>query len=230
MCARNAICEAPVMLIFNLLRRKLMNSKLAAILTGLILLITSPAWGTTLTWNFDSPAGNLGNSHTYTVSGVSVTATGFSAAGVSNETALFGKTEGGDESGLGIAAEDDHEIAGSEFIQFDISDVANLTSGSIVMGSVQSGETFEIFGSNTLGDIGTMLASGGSTYNSVQFMLPASFANYKYLGVKAGNDDVLVQSLTLNTSSVPEPATFWLFGSALLLGPLMLRRLRSQEV
>jgi hypothetical protein len=206
-----------------------MNSKLAAILAGFILLITSPAWGTTLTWNFDSPTGNLGNSHTYTVNGVSVTAMGFSAPGTANATALFGKAAGANERGLGIASQAEHEIGGSLFVQFDISGVLNVTSGGMVIDSVEPGEAFAIFGSNTLGDPGTMLFSGGSALSDVLFMLPSSFKNYKYISVKGTRNQVLANSLTLNTSSVPEPATFWLFGSALLLGPLMLQRLRSQQ-
>src|SRR5579885_1785069 len=99
----------------------------------------------------------------------------------------------------------------------------------MVIDSVEPGEAFAIFGSNTLGDPGTMLFSGGSALSEVLFMLPSSFKNYKYISDKGTSNQVLANSLTLNTSSVPEPATFWLFGSALLLGPLMLQRLRSQQ-
>lgn len=207
-----------------------MNSRLVALLAGAAMLMTAPVWATTTTWSFASPAGTLGNSQVYTVNGVSITAYGFSAA--NSGTNLFGKAEGGDENGVGIASEDDHEISGSEFVQFDLSQVLSDLhpgSGSIQVGSVQSGEGFQIWGSNSLGSPGTALASGGSAADGKWFSLPPNFDSYKYLGLSATGGDVLAGALSFSSSTVPEPATFWMFTGALGLGLLMFRRFRLES-
>ena len=73
--------------------------------------------------NFNSHVGHLGSSQAYTQSGLSVTATGYSAPstlGHPNTTDLFGKNNGGDENGVGLYGYTDSEInKGTDFIQLN---------------------------------------------------------------------------------------------------------------
>ena len=80
--------------------------------------------------NFNSVPGNLGNSHSYTVSGLTVVATGYASNGV--QTALFGKNAGGDENGLGLYGYTDNEITGpgTDFIQLDVNSILASVSSA----------------------------------------------------------------------------------------------------
>ena len=85
-----------------------------------------------VTFKFSNPSGNLGVSHTYTVSGLSIIAKGFDQN--NNPTALWGKNGGGNEDGLGLANDDtgDHEIEYLKgFVQLDVSGLFNkVVAGS----------------------------------------------------------------------------------------------------
>src|SRR5579872_6598714 len=99
---------------------------------GLAALAAGTAANAGVTINFNSAPGNLGNTHIYTSSGLTVTATGYSAA--STQTALYGKNGSGDEKGLGLGADPtgDNEIyyPGSDFIQLDVHNLFGLATGA----------------------------------------------------------------------------------------------------
>ncbi|HUY14623.1 MAG TPA: PEP-CTERM sorting domain-containing protein [Terriglobia bacterium] len=191
-----------------------------AAIIGAAMLLATTTWANTnpITWNFDSPTGVLGTSHTYTAGGITLTAYGFS--NMNSPTDLYGKNLGGDEQGLGIAGLPNNEIGGSAFVQIDLTPLlAQFTSGFLSIGSVQSGENYDIWVSNTLGQLGTEIIPNG-TGNDTQ--IPISFVDGSpYLGISAGTSgNVLLSTLSVS----PEPTSLSLFGIGLFLAAFLVRR------
>jgi hypothetical protein len=149
----------------------------------------------TAVWNFLNPLGQLGSTQAYTVNGITITAHGYYNNG--SATNLYAKNEGGDETGLGLAYENDHEVDTNGFIQLDLQNViaSGASSVSLSIGSVQSGEKYNVYGSNTLGSIGTLLISN-STKDSTLFTVP-SYPNYRYIAIRATSGDVVLISLSI---------------------------------
>lgn len=177
------------------------------------------------TYDFSTPTGDLGTQETYTNNGVSIVAYGFE--GAFDSTRLWGKNDGPGERGLGLKHEEDHEIDTHDFVQLNLSDLwdESPTSVSVAIGSVQSRESWKIYGSNTLGSLGTLLFTG-TTDAPATFGLVPMPSGYQYLGVRAGAGNVLVSSLTANTAPVPEPGPLALLASGLLAVVVMGRRRR----
>src|SRR5256885_8408145 len=128
-----------------------------AALSGIFILAASSASATIVTWNLN-PQGleqAVGSSnHTFTVSGYSITAYGYTIAS-SGDTplGLYYKNQGSDEVGLGIVGPTDHELQASggmplQYIQLDLGALFAsgklITDGKIEVGSVQSGEAFSL--------------------------------------------------------------------------------------
>ena len=190
--------------------------------TFTLFLVISAAKASTIPFAFSAPNGSLGFSHTYVDSGYSITARGYTGVNSSNTIGtainLYGKNGGGDETGLGIAATGDYEIAGNDYIQLDFTDVKSKLlnpTGQLMIGSVQSGESYRIYGSNTLGMAGTMLLPSG-TIDGKFFDIP-HFNSYSYFSISAPKGDVLLDSASVTGptgSTVPEPGTLSLLGCA----------------
>ncbi|MCX6594427.1 MAG: carboxypeptidase regulatory-like domain-containing protein, partial [Acidobacteria bacterium] len=148
-------------------------------------------------FNFTVPAGQLGSTQPYTANGVTLTAYGYNGSGTTGTPrALFGKTAGGNENGLGIyGTSADNEITTSTFIQVDTNDLVakGATNVQMLIGSVQSGEGYDIYGSNTLGTIGTKLLSGGTSESP--FAMPG-YGTYRYISVRASAVDVLLNGIS----------------------------------
>lgn len=195
-----------------------MTKILTAVLGVSAMLGASAAAATTI--NFTNPPGDtVGTSHTYTDGGsLSVTATGYSSDGGST-TRLYGKNAGGDEIGLGLTADPagQDEIFKGGFIQLDVSNlIGNVTSAMFHFGSTTQGETWEVFGSNTAGVLGTGLLTGTNDEASHNLLGLAGWGTYQYydfvsLGTKTTDGftsgNVLLGNLAL-VPSVPEPATW----------------------
>jgi hypothetical protein len=198
--------------------KTLMRFKFAASILGAILIVASTSWAGTskITWNFDSPTGTLGTSQTYTSGGITLTAYGFSSP--SNPTDLYGKNLGTDEQGLGISGLPQDEIGGTSFVQVDLAPIMSYNNGALTIDSVQTGESYDIWISNTLGQPGTLIIANG-TMNNTAFTV--SLTQGTYLGISAGKSgNVLLNSLTVT----PEPASLALFGTGLLLAGLFFSR------
>ena len=163
--------------------------------------------------SFTAATGNLGTSHTFTVNGTSVTATGYSSTGVT--TNLYFKNFGGNETGLGLAGSPENEISGISFVQFELNNSIFAGNGAtLILGSVGAGESYSVYGSNVAGTQGTLLGSGSST--NPTFTLP-TVQPYQYVSVSAPKGNVLVQGIqTAASISVPEPGTLFLLLTGML--------------
>ena len=78
---------------------------------------------------------------------------------------LYSKNGGWNEIGLGMAADPsgDHEIFANSFVQIDLSGLlaqAQIDSLQLMIDSVQCGDGFSIWGSNTADQPGTLLMTG----------------------------------------------------------------------
>ena len=193
-----------------------------AAIVGAAMLLATTTWANTdpITWNFDSPTGMLGTSQTYTAGGITLTAYGFS--NMNSPTDLYGKNLGTGEQGLGIAGLPQNEIGGSGFVQVNLSPLfPQFSSGMLSIGSVQPGENYDIWVSNTLGVLGTEIIVNG-TGNDTQ--IPINFVDGSpYLGISAGSSGNVLLS-TLSVTSTPEPASLSLFGIGLFLAAFLVRR------
>src|SRR4030042_286146 len=193
---------------------------LKSLVFALALAWSPSAWATSFLFNFNIPTGTLGTSQTYTNNGATIPAPGFSAP--PTPTNLFGKNDGGDEFGIGISGADHNEIQTSNFVQLDLKPIWDLdaTSASMSVGSVQKGESWNLYGSNTLGTLGTLLVNGGKKDHPKTFALPGSAPTFRYLGVQAKAFDVLVSTFAATTQrppqEVPEPASLMLLGAGLV--------------
>ena len=158
----------------------------------------------------NAPVG--GSSHTYTSSGFSITAYGFdNHSGIGTAHDLFYKDQspigGAVEMGLGLVNTLDNELqAGLHFIQFDFTAAlaAGMMNGQLSVGSIQPGESFVIFGSNTLGVLGTQVSTlfGSSVDN--QFVGIRNFGQFNYYSVMAITNDVLPVAVRADLPAVPE--------------------------
>jgi hypothetical protein len=81
---------------------------------------------------------------------------------------------------------------------------AGMLNGQISVGSVQANEAFAIYGSNTLGTLGTQV---GGTFGSAfdnQFVSIANFGQFNYYSIVAAADDVLPVAIQADLPPVPE--------------------------
>ena len=161
-----------------------------------------------VTWDFNP--GNLhqpvgATSHTFTSSGFSITAYGFDrVSGPDTPHELFFKNQpdfgGAGERGLGLVGTPSNELNinpnGSipHYIQFDLSSIIGLgfTDGQIAVTSLQQGESYRIYGSDTLGQLGTQLGGtfSGLAFDEVFVNLP-NFGEYDFISIAAATGRVL---------------------------------------
>ncbi|MEY2561653.1 MAG: hypothetical protein QOG51_2068 [Verrucomicrobiota bacterium] len=176
--------------------------------------VTASSWGAVV-WDLNpnhqnAPVGS--SSHTYTSSGFSITAYGFdNHSGIGTAHDLYYKNVseigGAVEFGLGLVNTPNNEIqTGLHFIQFDFTSMlaAGMLHGQISVGSVQANEAFAIYGSNSLGTLGTQV---GGTYGSSfdnQFVSISNFGQFHYYSVVATADDVLPIAIRADLPPVPE--------------------------
>jgi hypothetical protein len=174
----------------------------------------SSAHAAIVTWDFSSQTGNLGTTESYISSGISITAAGFTSSSFAHTTDLYGKNGGGDEKGLGLNNDPDHEISGDNIIRIDFRNArtAGLTGFSFSMNSSTDGEKWKVFGSNSATSGYTLVASG--TDESVHSILGANgLFKYYFFEEDGGSgwcddDNVLLHTVGAMTAAVPEPSTW----------------------
>ncbi|MDQ2824371.1 MAG: hypothetical protein M3R29_02880 [Verrucomicrobiota bacterium] len=173
----------------------------------------SSAWATLVTWSLN-PTGvnaNVGSSSAdFTVGIYTITARGYDSPSTPHE--LYFKNLGAGERGLGLVGTVNNELQVNplNFIQLDLTSILALgfTNGQISVGSVQSGESFSLYGSNTLGLLGTKLnvTPYGSTFDEQLISVP-SFGTYKFISVVAAAVDVLPVMFQATIVPIPEAAS-----------------------
>lgn len=214
--------------------KQLVIKFMASVTFGTVALLSNQAVANTVTWSFLEHGHNLtlGNSSTFTESGYSVTAYGFAIGTPDTASALYAKYTSGnaDETGLGLVSDigTDHEIDHYHFVQIDSWISPSATLASIWLGSVQSGENAAVYGSNTLGTLGTLLASVSSDGSVV---LSSWTGSYRYFGVTdlaptAPHGNALITSLAA-TTRVPDGGTTGLLLGLGLLGIGFVARRRT---
>jgi hypothetical protein len=190
-------------------------------------LCTASAASATVDIDFGSQTGNLGSTAIYTNGGLTVTAAGYSDGFVyAAPTDLYGKSAGGDEQGVGLAADPSgqNEIYWRDplgpshlgaFVELDVSALFGLVSNAqFFMGSTTEGEQWAVYGSNIAGygwfyggasltgfdeDPHDLFDFG--TYQFYDFYSLGTFGN-------GAPGNVLLGGLALTPSSVPEPGTW----------------------
>jgi hypothetical protein len=161
--------------------------------------------------NANGSAGS--SSQTFTSGGYSLTAYGFDqVSGPDTGHTLFYKDALPDH-GLGLTDTPHNELQvnsdGSlpHYIQLDLTSLlaAGFTNGQLKISSVDPGEAWDVYGSNTLGSLGTKLnatAFGSSTNNT--FVSIPNFGSFKYISIGANADDILPWAFQANVTPVPE--------------------------
>ena len=123
-----------------------------------LLLLVAPA-GRADGVSFSSPTGDWGSTtHTFTIHGISITATAFNGGN------LFAKNSDPDETGMGLAGDPsgDHEIfakmgGAQDYIQLDLLGLstAGFTNVKFQMGSTEGGDQWQVTACSTAGVSGS---------------------------------------------------------------------------
>lgn len=174
-----------------------------------------------VTWDFNSgnQNGNAGaNTLTYTQSGYNLTVRGYdNVPGTDTLHELYYKNEsmsgGAMERGLGLAGVPSNEFGvdangnPSNYLQLDLRSIllAGATNGMIQVASLQAGESYTIFGSNSLGQMGTQLGGpfAGLTFDN-QFVAIPDFGSYQYISIAAASGRVLPVAFRATITPIPE--------------------------
>jgi len=190
---------------------------LCTVAIGSALAVGSAARAALVTWDLNPSNLNqsLGaSSHTFTSNTFSITASGFdNVSGPDTPHTLFFKNDLVDH-GLGVDGTPHNELQVGpngpvQYIQFDLSSILSMgaSGGQLKVSSVNSGEAFDIFGSNTSGTLGSKISLGGGPYgdaNNDIFVNIPSFGSFKFISVVAAIGDVLPFALRANIPAVPE--------------------------
>ncbi len=180
-------------------------------------LTATSAWATVVTWelnpnNTNGPVGS--SSLTLTQSGYTITALGYdNVAGPDTPHDLFfksaGPIDGGSEHGLGLTGTPNNELqtsggTPSNYIQLDLRSILGqgFSNFQISVGSLQAGDSFLLFGSNTQGQLGTQIGGAfGSAFDD-QFVSVTN--TFQFISVAAGTFDVLPVAFRATVTPVPE--------------------------
>ena len=196
----------------------------------LFAVVTAGSASAAIVWEFNpeprqhGPAGS--SSVTFTSSGFSITAYGFdNNGGIGTARELFYKdrppVDGAVEFGLGLNNVPHNEInAGLNFIQFDFTAMlaAGMLNGEITVGSIQATEAFAIYGSNTLGTLGTQVGGPfvGLAFDNQSVAIP-NFGQFNFYSIVATEGNVLVISAQGDLPPIPEMNALLPIGALVLL-------------
>ena len=156
---------------------------------------------------FNQPPDDVGLIYPYTLGDITVTAYGYEIGSPNQPTNMYGKNSGPNKIGLGITANPEKEIDDANFISLDLSNIIARTcegTPTITMSSIEPNESFSIYGTNTLGDLGTFLISSSDLTVDIPM-----FGTYKYICITASgveNASVLLYSINYTLCDCePEP-------------------------
>lgn len=211
--------------------------KTFATLAILFFLATSSAWATIVTWSLNPSAteGASGStSQTFTSSGYSITASGFTVGAPCTPLGLYFKTSGADLPGLGVVSTSDHQLQGNgwfptTFIQIDVSSILaqGLTDGKIQVGNVYGTDSFVIYGSNSLSDPGTQIGGIYTSSSNLAFISISDFQDYDFISIGAVNGGVLPVAFQATLAPIPEmSALFPIIGLIIAVSLTQLLRRR----
>jgi hypothetical protein len=189
-------------------------SRLAVGIGLLLAFAAAPARAALVDWNLNPSGANApvgSSSNPFTQSGYTITATGYdNVIGPDTTHDLFFKNAGSDETGLGLVNTFDNELQVNNgvpinYIQIDIRSIlaSGFTNGKIEVGSVQTNESFALYGSSSAGTLGTFLGTYGSSNDDLLVDIP-SFGTYGYVSVAAASADVLPVAFQAVSTPVPE--------------------------
>jgi len=181
------------------------------LLIAVLALAVSPALADGVDFNFGVVLGDLGASRTFTDGSFTVGVAGFNGVLADH---LFAKNEGPTEFGLGIIDGTDREISDNHWVQLNLTPIIarNPTTLSISLNSIQGPDFYNIWGSNTAGVLGTLLASNQTAAN---FNLLPFAGQFNYFSITAPGESVLIDDLDVSTVSTTEPGTLVLLVAGL---------------
>lgn len=214
---------------------------------GLATVLAASSAGAAVVWdlNPENKHETIGsNTQVFTQDGFQITARGYNNdGGVGFATDLFFKhrpPEGGaNESGLGLANSPHNELNGTatdplNFIQLDLRSILQqgATNGMIAVTSLQSGESFQLFGSNVEGQLGTAISGTfpGLTFDD-QFVAIPNFGTFSFVSIVGAGDgsNVLPSRFSADITPIPEVGTVMpIVGLLVAIGAThLLRRRRA---
>ncbi|MGD1072425.1 MAG: putative Ig domain-containing protein [Bryobacteraceae bacterium] len=161
--------------------------------------------GTTVTWGGVQGygQGQCGTSKTYTSNGKSLTVCGYDTHG--NKCNLSSNSDWSDgSSALGISNwGNQNQIDTDHFVQCQLP-TSHVNGATISVGTADTGwgggwggnATYDIYGSNTDGELGTCLKSNVNADSSFQEIPKCT--SYKYINIKAHQGDCQIKSIQVN--------------------------------
>jgi hypothetical protein len=196
------------------------------------LFCASSSWAS-IVWDLNPTNANASagsNTQVFTSSGFQITARGYdNNAGFGTAHNLFFKNippiNGAGEHGLGLTNTTDNELqltaqgAVANFIQLDLTSILmqGFVNGQVKVGSLQSGESFQLFGSNTQGTLGTAIGTPfGSAFDD-QFVPIPGFGLFKFISIAAASVDVLPVAFEADVPAIPEMNAILPIAALLLL-------------
>ncbi|MEP6820888.1 MAG: hypothetical protein ABI946_00900 [Chthoniobacterales bacterium] len=227
-------------------RSYLASAKALLVACALSALAIASANAVVVTWDFNpgNQNGNAGtNTLTFTQSGYDLTVRGYdNVSGPDTLHELYYKdvaaSGGAAEHGLGLVGVPDNEFGADSngtplnYLQLDLRSIlaANAMNGMVQVTSLQAGEGFAIFGSNSLGQLGTQL--GGSFVGTAfdgQFVAIPDFGSFQFISIAATSGDILPTAFRATFTPIPEmSALFPILGLlAAVSATQILRRRRA---
>ena len=217
---------------------------------GLATVLAASSAGAAIVWdlNPNDQHGSIGsNTQVFTEQGYEITARGYNNDGGQGfATDLFFKNRppdgGANEVGLGLANSPHNELNGSEFgplnfIQLDLRSILQqgATNGQIAVTSLQSGESFQLFGSNVEGQLGIAISGTfpGLTFDD-QFVAVPQFGAFNFISVAGAGagSNVLPSRFSADITPIPEVGTVMpIVGLLVAIGAThILRRRRASAL
>ena len=156
-----------------------------------------------VTFDFQSSGNNvnLGTTETFTVGGISLTASGFLTNGT--PTDLFAKFTLGNpsETGLGTNIDAEKEVNTTDFIQLTLPTTPPSNFNMVLLASVQFGEQAKVYFTTTPGTLTGATLIGTITNADGSVTIPAGDQT-GFIDITAGAANILLESATV--SSVPD--------------------------